>query len=154
MVSLSGSGLLDPVETLSCKQRDTYLKQVLFFPPAPTQGYSTVKILLSGHSPLREERHMETNVIDFLHCFPAVFFFTHETWGERDGEWPATKSPWSASWGHQGSPIFKVLNRYTWSLPSASRGRRTRLANKSLFPLNIIHGVWVLRLLSTLILRD
>lgn len=28
----------------------TYLKQVPFFPPALTQGYSTVRILLSGHS--------------------------------------------------------------------------------------------------------
>ncbi len=66
VVSLSSPEFLDQrrIGNVTCEQRDTWesdLKQVLFFPPALTQGYSTVKILLSGHSDLRTETHMKTN---------------------------------------------------------------------------------------------
>lgn len=36
----------------------SYLKQVLFFPPALTQGYCTVTTLSTGHSVLRKERRI------------------------------------------------------------------------------------------------
>lgn len=48
----------------------SHLKHVLFLPPALTQGYSTVRILLSGHSVLRKDKQNRTSATDisFLPC--------------------------------------------------------------------------------------